>query len=596
MSFLLSALIAASAVPALVHRPALDQPTGPAASTEETRPPLTSRDSTRALKSARRAQNSFEVLRRRLLPRQAGLTGRTCDVVIGRYCHWQEPGGFGPPPESPKVIAAREEFLDVLDSLGRLVPEDRWILAQKLRYRVEAGRPDEAERVATECASRATQSATRRWCRALTGYMAQERGDYAHADSAFTAALTEMPEPERCAWQDLSLVLDGKARGRYKGLDCAARDSMASSLWRLVQPLYLTGVNDLRTEFLARVTRMHMEKDSRTPLSPSQRRDDQETLLRFGAGLWFAQDDASGSGSAEAAVASFRRGPSFNFFPQPRALASPEQLRPEDWEFAGAAPPTRHAPGYAQHFGGLNDHQLALFRRGDSALIVAAFDVTDDPAFSGSQLQAGVFAAPLDNGGVAPPVGIAIGDAGRTTVTTIRAPWRPMIVSLEVLDRVQRSAGRVRYSVRLPSPGARLSLSDLLLYAPQDSTPPADLMDAVPVALHSSRVSSHRPLGLFWETYGVHSRRDELDIAVVVEPIGQRWIGRAFTKLGLRDRPTTVTVQWRERPEATPAGITARGLAVDLSQLKPGRYRVRLSVKAGGDQPVVVERDIEVLL
>ena len=39
---------------------------------------------------------------------------------------------------------------------------------------------------------------------------------------------------------------------------------MTAAFWRLVQPLYLTNVNDLRTEFLARITRMYIEQDSRT--------------------------------------------------------------------------------------------------------------------------------------------------------------------------------------------------------------------------------------------------------------------------------------------------------------------------------------------
>ena len=53
---------------------------------------LVGRDSTRVLKAARKAQGDFEGLRRRLLPSQTGLTGRACDVVIGRYCHWQGSG------------------------------------------------------------------------------------------------------------------------------------------------------------------------------------------------------------------------------------------------------------------------------------------------------------------------------------------------------------------------------------------------------------------------------------------------------------------------------------------------------------------------
>ena len=86
-----------------------------------------------------------------------------------------------------------------------------------------------------------------RWCRQQwagvsrsIGYVAQERGDYARADAAFTNALAAMPEKERCEFQDLSILLDGRAAGQYKHATCQARDSMAVAFWRLVQPLYLT--------------------------------------------------------------------------------------------------------------------------------------------------------------------------------------------------------------------------------------------------------------------------------------------------------------------------------------------------------------------
>ena len=90
---LLAAMLAATS--ALAHDAADGQTAAPRA--------LVGRDSTRVLKAARKAQGDFEGLRRRLLPSQTGLTGRACDVVIGRYCHWQGSGN-GPPPEEPKVI------------------------------------------------------------------------------------------------------------------------------------------------------------------------------------------------------------------------------------------------------------------------------------------------------------------------------------------------------------------------------------------------------------------------------------------------------------------------------------------------------------
>ena len=590
MLSLLPVLIA-TAMPTLFQSATPPQWDARRAPPQRTRAALAPRDSIQALRAVRRAQGDFEVLRRRLLPTQPGLSSRSCDVVVGRYCHWRGLGA-GPPEEAPEVIARRDGLLALLDSVGTLLPNDRWILAQKLRYLLEAGRSDDAERVAASCIERTSVSATRSWCRALAGYAAQERGDYLAADVAFTSALAEMSADERCAWQDLSLLLEGAARGRYRSLSCSARDSMAVSLWRLVQPLYLTGVNDFRTEFLARMTRVNIERDSRTPLSASQRADDRETLLRFGGGLWYAQEEPPPGSMRTATIASFRRGPAFNFFPLSKALVAPEQLSPDHWDLASPTPRTRYAPGYAQQFHQLPNHQLAVFRRGDSALIVAALDVSDNAAFVGGSLRAGVYAAALEQGGVSRPQGISVRDAQPTFISTVRAPWRPLVVSIEVLDETSRSAGRARYSVHLPAKGARIGLSDLLLYAPRDSAP-TSLTTAMPLALHAVRVSRSRPLGLFWETYGVRERGETFGVTLLVEPIGRSWLRRTFQLMRLADKDRPVSLQWQEVPVVVD-GVASRALSVDLSPLEPGSYRVRLTLTPAGDMPIVVVRTIEV--
>ena len=235
MPLTLSALIVAATMPSLMQSVASVQPTEPIAAVHRSAPSLSEKDSVRALKFARRAQGDFEVLRRRLLPIEDSPEG-ACDAVIGRYCY-REQMGFGPPAEAPEVIGARARLLTVLDSLGRLLPGDRWILGQKLRYFLEQGRPNAADSVAVGCAANTQVPSTLGWCLALVGYAAQERGDYARADAAFSNALAAMPEKERCEFQDLSILLDGRAAGQYKHASCQARDSLAVAFWRLVQPL-----------------------------------------------------------------------------------------------------------------------------------------------------------------------------------------------------------------------------------------------------------------------------------------------------------------------------------------------------------------------
>ena len=50
-----------------------------------------------------------------------------------------------------------------------------------------------------------------------------------------------------------------------------------------------------------------------------------------------------------------------------------------------------------------------------------------------------------------PPFGTTSETAGLSGVSTLVAPWRPMIISLEVLDSVNRAAGRMRFAPKLPS-------------------------------------------------------------------------------------------------------------------------------------------------
>jgi hypothetical protein len=588
MLVLVSAFIVAATMPALRQSEPASVAAGAPAPIRRSPLAVTSSDSARALRLAHRAQGDFESLHRRLLPAATLVGARGCDAIVGRYCYLQQVAS-GIPQEAPEVVAARARLLTILDSLGAMIPGDRWIVGQRVRYLVEAGRPQAADSLGVTCAARATVSATAAWCLELVGYTAQQFGNYSRADAAFTSALEKMSEPERKKWEDLALLI-GRS-GPYRHAEGEPRDSMAASFWRLVQPLYLTKVNDLRTEFLARITRMYIEQDSRTTMSDWYGRDDRDALLRYGVALWYTQGQVRRAmGPPE--IAGIRRVPSFNFFPDGHAFSSPDQLTDEDWEFWNVESRPTYAPIWAASFEPLLNHQVALFRRGDSALIVAAFAVNDDAAL-GETRRAGMFAAIVDSGGVLPPFGKTIEKAGLSVVSTLTAPWRPMIVSLEVLDSARGAAGRVRFAPKLPSSDSRLRLSDLLLYEPRD-VDPKSLSDVVPLALHAPRVPSNRKLGLFWEAYGARPEGETFDYALAVEPIDRGFINGALVKLHVKDPDKGLNLQWREVPSIK-GEIASRGMSVDLSRLKPGKYRVQLALTSPGSElPVVAERVIEI--
>ena len=113
---------------------------------------------------ARAAQSEFERFRVSRLPWSQGSRGGPCDEVVGRFCYWHEGDTRRPPPAEPAdVPAARDTLLDRLDAAAARAPGDGWILGQRVRYRIEAGRPLEAAAVAAAC------GADPWWCAALEG-------------------------------------------------------------------------------------------------------------------------------------------------------------------------------------------------------------------------------------------------------------------------------------------------------------------------------------------------------------------------------------------------------------------------------------------
>ena len=576
------------ATAATVQSEAVVRSAAPRAAAQSRLAPGSRDDSARILRAARRAQETFETVRRRHLPREFGGGTHHCDVVVGRWCVWNdETNDRIPPPESARIRDARLHLLDILDSLGGLRPGDEWIASQQVRYLIEAKRHADAIRVADRCVAMAAASYL---CRALGALALHDSGAVRDADSAFTRALAAMPTDARCRWTDLSLLLEPELERRYAKLDCAARDTIANAYWRLGAPLFLLE-RDWRNELLARFTRAELAKTARAPMGTPTDEAYRETALRYGFDTWYVVEEPLAGSLREPTIAGYRaQGPGYNFVPAPRAFAAPADLRADDWALRLRTARAMYAPTYARHFRALDKHQVTIFRRADSALIVAAYDVRGDTLLSRNPLAAGVFTAPVDGAVIGPPAGIADSTAAATGVYTVRAPWQPMIVSLELFDRQTKSAARARYGIRPRGAGGRIQLSDLLLFAPRDSTP-RRLADAVPLALATDRVSAGRPLGLFWETYGVRPEGEVFDISLTIERVGEGWMRRAAQRLKLATRTTPLRMQWQEVPDRAD-NAAARAVAMDVSHLASGRYRIRLTVAPRGEPAVITTREV----
>lgn len=546
---------------------------------------VSARDSARLVRHARSAQSDFEFLHRNYLPAGYGsYRSAPCDAVVGRFYYCSDDGSDGEdsiPTESPRVVRARAHLLSTLDSIGAVLPGDDWVVGERVRYRLDAGDTAAAVAVARSC------GATTWWCAALVGLALHEDGDFTRADSAFDAALSAMPSPKRCRWADLSLLLDGPLHDHYRKLDCAGRDSLLRRVWWLSAPLYLVGTEDLRTEILARVTRAEIEAHAQG-MQGSWGDDMRELMLRYGWDRWYSRVQPEIGSVMPETVVGHESSPSFNFVPVSAVVDSPFTISPDRFDLRLRTARMRYAPRYLRSLHPLAP-QLAVFRRGDSALVVAAFDVSGDTTLAGRDLSSGLFlyADPHDG------VRTVREDTATRQVLAATAPWRPLVVGVEVLARKDRNAARIRIGRTLPARRDGISVSDLLLYAPADSAPHR-LADVLPVMLATTRVHRRDLLGLFWETYGLAPAGEVVGVSLTIARENEGWLRRAAEALRLTSRGTPLSVRWEEKPEAG-SGIASRGVSVDLSRLPAGRYRIDLTITPDRRPPVVVSREMDIV-
>lgn len=541
-------------------------------------------DSQHVLEAARSHQSEFERLRRSRLYRGARSSGRRCHEIIGRYClrHGDDEGEAH--PEAVEIEDGRAELIVHLDRAARSLPGDEWIAGQRVRYLVEAGHYDQASQAAFECRAPAW------WCAALQGYALHSAGEFVLAESAFAAATLSMPEQERCRWTDISDLLSGRLRRHYDRLTCEERDSFEARFWWLAGPLMMLPANDRRTEHLARRTLDRMQYRASSPFGEPWGPDLRELLVRYGWPGRFQRVSYPTGGSIRDEIVSHDPEDSRQFAPDFDFLREVEVIGRDDWQLDTETPRSVYAPLYASSFQEL-DHQLAVFPRGDSAIVVAAYEfVAEDPIDSGSYEVALI----LSRDPAAAPT--AAGSRGATTgVLAVEVEAVPALLSLEMLSRAERRAARSRYGLRLAKvPAGLLALSDVLLLDRAEALPDS-LAAAVPLARPLERARRGERLGLYWEVYGLGPGRQELSVSLTLAGEGGSWLRKTVEWLGLASRPQPLTLSWQETVHS-PTAILARSLAIDLpDDLQPGDYALRLEVTSFGRETLTSARPIEVV-
>ena len=493
-------------------------------------------DSLAVLKQARRAQRDFENRRFMLLPIVPS-AGSRCDVRVGRYCYWQDDAESA--PEEPKpIVELRDRLLARLAALGAQLPGDRWISGQRVRYLSEGRRGADAVSAALEC------QAEPAWCASIAVLAYRASGEVAAADSALSAALEAMSADERCAALDIEPLIEGTFRDRYRAAGCTERDSLVTRWLWLTRGSYADAENEVRVEIFSRRLFAQLATESSSPYGPITGSDLRDLVLRYG---W-----SESWGRTEPRAGLFEQGSAVGFDgPHTFALA-PDDGALADLSMIGDPPRLRDDPTARARFpihdvralGGMA-HRLALFRRGDSTLAIAAYDASADTALSGVDSARAAFSLLRDER--TPPV-VARAVRGTRGVMTAMAPWRPSLVAVELRDSSSRRAARARIGVPLGDTiNGRVALSDLLLFA-ADSDLATALDSVVAKAIIDGRIPSGARLGIFWEMYGL-DQGERVTAAVGLVPDEAGFFRRAAERAHLVEPRTPVHLRWEDAPE-----------------------------------------------
>lgn len=587
--YALSGIVLALALPlaaADAAAQAFDGPTTP-------EPRVTAADSAQLLRAARSDQASFERFRRNRLPETWGGGSSRCDERIGRFCltHGSGRGGWQVPPEHEDVVAARLTLVDGLNQVARLMPGDGWVAGQRVRYLMEAKQLEEALIAARECRAEGW------WCAALAGFVHHYAARPQEADSAFAVALEAMEPAERDRWTDISLILDERSIRTYRRLDAEARADFAERFWRLSNPLLTRPGNELRSEHFARHVWDQFQFRAQSTDGISWGWDLREILLRYGwpAGWERTRNWSLTSGPAPL-VSHFSSAPQYLL--PPSAALLQETGTDGVWEETRE---TRVRTGYnvpladsvARWFTPL-PHQVAVFRRGEDAVVVAGYQLPPDSVAPDAHIDAGIaLLATLDPLSEA-DVAFAEG-AGVEGVVVGRTAARPTLMSLELVVPEEKRIARARYGLDLtPVAPGLLSLSDILLLHPPGDAPPDSLEAAVALARGSNRVRAEEQIGIYWEVYGLDVRETpELTFSLRLLEGRTGWLRRLAERAGLLREIAPIRLRWQEAAHDGP--VMARSLAVQVPSVSAGTYTLELMLETVGREPLRIRKDIEVV-
>ncbi|CAN5822451.1 hypothetical protein BH11GEM2_BH11GEM2_37590 [soil metagenome] len=535
------------------------------------------RDSARDQGRARSAQASFERSRRALLPIGSSGGGR-CDVRLGRYCWWYDDGQPTFPPESGTLTRRRSDLVSELDVVGARYPGSDWIAAMRVHYRIDGHNAAGADSVARTC------QASTWWCAALLGYAAHARADEMTADSAFAAAITQMPTEAACGWRNITTLLSGDDRDVYEHRSCEERAPLEQRYWMLSRPQLSTPYNEWKNEFNMRRVLVWIGERAATPHLIGWADDAAELVLRYGWPTAWSRVASSGMLGEDAGIVGHDPSPSFAFAPERWLVDSLRPLSDDAWDMVSHRAESRYAPPRVRRVA-TAVAQVARFHRGDSVLVVAAYTASDDSL----AVPIGVFGVAAEDGTIAQ----SSPDSGKVSRSRVLMRSAPYLVGVDISDTARHVLARTRMMLPAAADSGRLRLSDLLVYRAGDA--PAESLDSALVrAVPGDTVTRDRQVGFFWETYGIVADGEPIDLALSVERVDHSWIRSTRQHLKLTPVDTPIRIRWTDaRASANSAAGHAVGL--DLGNLDRGRYRVTLTLTPLDGPAVSTSREISLI-
>jgi hypothetical protein len=504
--------------------------------------------------------------------------------MIGRFCRHASGVPFSEIPDEPSGITrARDELLQVLGSASLKLPGDGWVAGQRVRYLIESGNDSAAVSAAQSC------RADEWWCDSLYGLALHVSNRFVAAERAFAKALEEMPAAKRCEWTDLSELLDGDALDSYGKLDCSARGTVNRRIWWLADPLFSTPGNERRTEHFARHTWAEIDRGGTNGFGMSWAKDMMEMIVRYGWAEKWTQQQPSGISDGSTSFVAHEREPDFHFLASVPPVTPIGAIGDSSWNLFEENPREGYSPRYATTFLTIKP-QLARFRRGDSTLVVAAFDVSADTSWKYIAVHPALVIAPSDTTRFL----LALFDSTpRHAALWITAPSHESLASLELLSLDGRAAGRWRGAVRpLATDSARRAISDILIFDGADSLA-TNIEGAIAGALGDNVIRQDKKVGVYWETYGDAPEDSARSVSLTLTPIAPGLMTRVLRSLGVGKKLAPVDVRWHDAGAG--ATVQPRSVMLDLSQVTPGRYDLKVTVGEGvtaesTSRLVVIER------